>query len=786
MMKTLRWFGLIALFILLLSGAATAWLVGNEERVEAMVIQEIGKRLKTDAHITDLNLTWWRSFPLVSIELRDIWLAGSSGLDGDRLLQADMLSLQVKLDDLLQNQITVQNIRLSDAIVHLKSGQKGWNTEVWENDDSQDSGLGLAIEKGEFRDVRFVFETPQKQVSTFHIQQADCGLQFDEQGQILITTSGQGHDLSIQNERTPKDLTWSWNASGAQNLEGNWNWEIPMLQSESLQIAGELLSDGNAWRVNGAFAGLDASWAKAAIPGFQSLLTENDLDWEHSFSGAVQYDGKRFELQGSAPRGEWHHGLASGEASTDLEVTHSGDRWSIAFLNVQAQIPGLTLGGDIESDDVASGNWNADVDLNFDAEQADWTFAVLPDHLRCPTGQLAMHISATYHGQSDHFETHHFDIHLQEVSLNAGGWPGTIHTAHVQGEDVENWKVTDLAFTTLDNSATGTVLSRSGQIEAALDSRRLRVPENFPEINWPDTDSETPNLKWTALTWQADELFWAAFADGAMSTNNAIHLIPASHDKSYQLNWSSNIAGGSQQSVATIDFERTIHGSLEMHTSAQDLLLQPLFATFRNFGQSALRSEHLQGTVHFESDVTWSWSPQFTPLSSTVQAQANLNWSQVRLDNVESFQDIAEYLRNNRLIAPLVDPDDLAHRLRKIDLESCEMQALLVNGDFRLAPVRIHSSAMDVDISGGQTWAGALDYTFGFALRDLKNTREDAFGIIEDDGLGHRFFLTMQGSYDEPEYGWDREAGKNARKERFEEEKTILRDLFRRNKSRTP
>jgi hypothetical protein len=85
---------------------------------------------------------------------------------------------------------------------------------------------------------------------------------------------------------------------------------------------------------------------------------------------------------------------------------------------------------------------------------------------------------------------------------------------------------------------------------------------------------------------------------------------------------------------------------------------------------------------------------------------------------------------------------------------------------------------MDIDISGGQTWAGSLDYTLGFALRDLRNSREDAFGSIEDDGLGHRFFLTITGPYENPTYSWDREAGKNARRERFEAEKSALRELF--------
>ena len=57
-----------------------------------------------------------------------------------------------------------------------------------------------------------------------------------------------------------------------------------------------------------------------------------------------------------------------------------------------------------------------------------------------------------------------------------------------------------------------------------------------------------------------------------------------------------------------------------------------------------------------------------------------------------------------------------------------------------------------------------MDFTLDFALRDLKSG-EGEFGTIEEDGLGHRFFLAMRGTLEEPEFGYDRNAHQSHRKE---------------------
>ena len=48
---------------------------------------------------------------------------------------------------------------------------------------------------------------------------------------------------------------------------------------------------------------------------------------------------------------------------------------------------------------------------------------------------------------------------------------------------------------------------------------------------------------------------------------------------------------------------------------------------------------------------------------------------------------------------------------------------------------------MNVSLEESQTFEGGIDYTLGFALRDLRDNKQGEFGDIEDDGLGNMFFL---------------------------------------------
>ena len=148
------------------------------------------------------------------------------------------------------------------------------------------------------------------------------------------------------------------------------------------------------------------------------------------------------------------------------------------------------------------------------------------------------------------------------------------------------------------------------------------------------------------------------------------------------------------------------------------------------------------------------------------------------ISNLEAFQEIANYLRSNRLMAPLVDPDDLASRLEHVEFEQVESPIYISNGTVQLPHTDIRSSAMNITLEGEYRFDSSIDYTLGFALRDLRAASESEFGTITDDGLGHQFFVSMTGTMEDPAYGWDREAQKTIEKRISNGRKDLLKELF--------
>jgi hypothetical protein len=93
-----------------------------------------------------------------------------------------------------------------------------------------------------------------------------------------------------------------------------------------------------------------------------------------------------------------------------------------------------------------------------------------------------------------------------------------------------------------------------------------------------------------------------------------------------------------------------------------------------------------------------------------------------------------------------------------------DAQVELERGLITLAPAEVRSDAMDVGVKGWYRMEGPMDFTLDFALRDLKSG-EGEFGPMEEDGLGHRFFLAIGGTLENPKFGYDRRAHQEHRRE---------------------
>jgi hypothetical protein len=218
---------------------------------------------------------------------------------------------------------------------------------------------------------------------------------------------------------------------------------------------------------------------------------------------------------------------------------------------------------------------------------------------------------------------------------------------------------------------------------------------------------------------------------------------------------------------------------LSLHGTADDISLPKLFSTYNNFGQSLIRHDHLGGAVSAVGSLGMSWGLDGSWQAKDFTASLQTSVAHGRLTGLEVFDDIADYLEGHRLMAPLVDPDDLRDRLYDVAFEPVAQRIDVRAEEVWLPMTVIESSAMNVAIEGAYDFDSNIDYTLGFALRDLRAGASDAFGEMEDDGLGNQFFLRMFGKVEAPEYAYDREAARNHRRQAIQAEKARLKEALR-------
>ncbi len=99
----------------------------------------------------------------------------------------------------------------------------------------------------------------------------------------------------------------------------------------------------------------------------------------------------------------------------------------------------------------------------------------------------------------------------------------------------------------------------------------------------------------------------------------------------------------------------------------------------------------------------------------------------------------------------------------------------------------VQSSAMDIEVSGAQTFDGGVDDHLNFRLADLFRTNggADEFGPVVDDGTGMRLFLHMYGTTSDLQFKHDGASASARRKDQMKKEtaelKGILADIWHGN-----
>ena len=783
----------IVLFLILIIsvGGVVAYALANGELWKEVALNAINDNISTNMEVEDVEVNILASFPQISVDLNNIRISGvpsRKGVDSDTLLAINKLSVAFSMWDVVFGEPVIRSLYLNDGALLIEKFPSGnWNYDIGTNN-SDSSGVEITSIHLNNIDVTFI-EKGQK-VSTALINSAEIGEQW-----LSCSFEDFKYD-GISDVFIP--LYGEFQTSFSENEKGGYKGVI-----DDGVLAGLGVSCEYVWSEKGGF---DA-WGHFSNVSQDGLgLVFNDKEsfdgWTYGGKTNLYFntDSKSGRIDFNLPKADFavspgltglvlnNKGSVSGKGRIDLDYTLDKIGFSLREFLVNSN--GLEV--ELEGSTSAWGSKPVDFDikakLDLGSSYLSWVPKVSPEIESVMPNQGSISISTLVAMHpSGEFSSSMLQAESSSIKGLLNSSPYTLSNVLI---DYSKGliKVNDLNFNWAGN--VGSLTCRINSLDDALeggpvlgsievDAESVLVDpifswwENRPDSEeMPDQLSLLPNGSSLNYTVKSDLLIWGGLECKEYSSKGEIgtKTMRISYLKTKSLDGEATLSG----QLKTLNNNYT----LGLVGSAEGFVISDLFRVYENFGQNFLRAEHMEGRADISGNMNLVWDYEGNWVSNAFDAEMQASITNGRLKNLEVFDDVADYLKENRLIAPLVDPEDLRERLSDIDFDYVETPVSVSMSSVSIPFTNIHSSAMNVSLEGSQTYEGGINYTLGFALRDLKDDKQGVFGDIQDDGLGNMFFLGMDGTLEEPIYSYDRKAHKEHRKRLISAEAQRIKDAL--------
>src|ERR1044071_3437876 len=171
--RTVKWFfGTILGLILLISGA----LYFFHDEIVQYVIGEINKNLKAKIEVEKVDITFWKTFPNVSLDFHNVFIPDAlpGATHSDTLLFTELLRMKFNPVDLWNEDYKVQSVDIAPGTLQLKVDQQGRvNYDIVKESDSKEtSKFEVALNAINIEGMRFSYRNAlqEQEYSTYFNQ----------------------------------------------------------------------------------------------------------------------------------------------------------------------------------------------------------------------------------------------------------------------------------------------------------------------------------------------------------------------------------------------------------------------------------------------------------------------------------------------------------------------------------------------------------------------------------------------------------------------------------------
>lgn len=283
------------------------------------MIKEINKQLTTELKVGSFDLSLLRGFPNATASLRDVVVVGKFG---EGLLEAKTMDFHFRLLSLFGSNVKVHSITIRDGALHAHIDKNGkTNYDIFKPSESEEeSNFSISLEKARLENIELAYQNDKlKQEMLMLVEKADFSGQFsNEQFDLTSQADLVSNFIDINGVRYLPGKHWGYDANIFVDMEkGTYSFKKVKLKVEDnlYNVEGTVKSLKNYTEYD-----LTADAEDANLASVIALLPEEQLGAFGDFTSAGQFQLKAF-INGKwsaseQPSIEFQFGLEDGKVDS--------------------------------------------------------------------------------------------------------------------------------------------------------------------------------------------------------------------------------------------------------------------------------------------------------------------------------------------------------------------------------------------------------------------------------------------------------------------------------------
>ena len=806
LVRSLKWFFGI---LVTLASVITFLVYILKDDIIDYAISEINKTLKTEVHVDEIDVTFWATFPNLSLDFNKVFIQDpySYATRSDTLLYTEQIRLKFSPMDIWNEKYNVKKIDIKPGTLQLKVDKTGAvNYDIFKESGSKEkTNFNLTLESIHATGIRFSYSNRVNE-NSYRTKVQDIQLAGNfTQDKFDLETEASFYIQRIQNGLVPFIINQQASTEVAIHIDQ---------VSETFSInGGKLLLSGIPFDFD---VKVDTNEVKLSIDANKIPLADlaNNLAVKEvktvsklkgSGTGTFHLSFQNKLVKDSYPKVDCNFSIDNGRLTEptkgltlrniDLKGYYSTlkgkDKEELTIKNVSFQTISGPFSGNLAIRRFSKPSYRGSAKGSLDLEVIHALFK-LPK-IQELTGRVKVNTNFYLETVIENNEAvveivdgngtalmDNVDFSLHNDSRKFSDIYGNLILNRSEAV-LEGLKV-HLGESDLELNGSFNYIDQFLQDKHTLDVAVIAESKKINLKDFTNTIAGDPKTTTTTREWMLPTLI-----NGNVKLNvDAIHM---DHHTFTQINGEMTVGNRSIsiQKLHGITGNATVRGTLAVveaspeyfqlatNLSSKDIYFKPIFREWNNFDQTVIREDNISGRAEAILDLKAPFDLQYGVLKDEIEAQIQLKIIGGQLKNVSTFTALTKDLKTakTKMILKGREIDALGDKLNNIQFETLENTIFIKKSVIIIPKMEIKSNAIDITVDGKHKFNNDIDYKFAFRFRELKQKKDESeFGIVEDDGTGIKVFVRMYGNLDNPIIEWDKTSRKEEAKQNREEAKT--------------